>query len=381
MRVCMIVPHFLPHIGGGEQAFYDIAKGLMEMGHKVRVVCSASGGVVGHQSYDGIDVYYYAWKIFSGHPIVRSIDLIKHVKWADIVHTAVYTTATKTRMLSKKMHKPCVITIHEVLGNKWFWIGVPFYKALVFAVYEWFVCVQKFQGYHFVSDATKRDYEKFYGKRGRSVRIYNCVHVPSMEEILNQPVNLREYFGIGEEQRCFLYYGRPAPNKGVFVLEDAVRILKERGLQKDVMFCCILADDPVQKRKEMERKIKRDNIEHYIKIMPSVERKALFKMVADADYVVVPSITEGFGLCAAEACCLHKKVIHSSGGALPEVVWGECLEFKNRDAFDLADKLQKVIECGSDVFKRIPEKHYEQKEMASRVLSMYKRILKFNSKY
>lgn len=373
MKVCLVVPNFFPHVGGGEQIFYDIAKGLIRRGHQVRVVSSGSGGVYGNVPYDGIDAYYYGWKMFNGHPVVRSGDLVEHIAWADIVHTTLFTTAAKTRKEACRLHKPCVITIYEVLGYKWFWIGIPFYKAAAFDLYERLACMQRFQGYHFISDATKKDYEKFCGRRRGAKRAYVCVHKIEKQEASGKArAAFQQYFKLKGDETCFLYYGRPAPNKGIFVLENAVRILKERGILDHIRFCWLLAGDPLPQRKELVRRVRKDGIGEYVKIMPSVGREKLFEIVSGADYVVIPSVTEGFGLCAAEACSLRKKVIYSSGGSLPEVVWGECLEFENRNADDLADKIQSVIEHGDAAFSWIPEKDFSEDEMMEGIMEMYR---------
>ena len=372
MKVCMIIPHFLPHIGGGEQLYYDIAKGLKMRGYEVRVVSSSSSGLVGNAPYDGIDTYYYDWRIFCGHPIVRAKDLKEHIQWADIVHTTMFTTATKTRWLSKKYGKPCVLTIYEVLGNKWFWIEDSKIKALLFDCYERFICMQKFQAYHVISDATGSDFARFCGKREGVRRIYCSIDMPSREEINKEAILIQDYFELGQKERVFLYFGRPAPNKGIFILEQAIEILKKRqAIPDDVKFCWLLAKDPAAGRERLRRRIKEMELSDVVKIKPSVKRNELFKLIISADYVIIPSITEGFGFCAAEACSLGKKVIYSSGGSLPEVVYGKCLEFENRNAENLADKLQMVIEKGDVAFQTIAEKSFEKERMVDDIIQMY----------
>lgn len=376
MKVCMVVPHFLPHIGGGEQLYYDIAKGLIENGYEVRVITSSSGGVKGNKPYEGVDAYYYDWSMFCGHPIVRFEDIKMHIEWADVIHTTMFTTATKTRILAQRMQKPCIITIHEVLGNKWFWIEKSKIKAFLFDVYERFICKQKFQAYHVVSDATKQDYEKFCGKNDKIFRIYNSVHMPSMESIKESLIDVKKYFELGESDKCFLFYGRPAPNKGVFVLEEAIEILATRGvIPDDIKFCMLLAKDPAPQREILIRKLNEKNLMSVVKIKPSVSRMQLFKIISQSDYVIIPSITEGFGFCAVEACSLNKHVIYSSGGSLPEVVFGKCLEFENRNAKDLADKIQQVIQKGPDVFTDIPRKEFKTERMVNEIIAMYRTVL------
>jgi glycosyltransferase involved in cell wall biosynthesis len=372
----MVVPHFLPHVGGGEQLYFDIAKGLAEEGYEVRVVTSSSAGVYGNVPYQGIDTYYYTWKMFCGHPIVKSKDISEHIKWADLVHTTMFTTATKTRLMAKKYGKPCVITIHEVLGNKWFWIEKSKIKALMFDFYERFICRQLFDAYHVVSDATKKDYEHFCGKKRNVIRIHNSIELPDIKEVEKEDIELKEYFELKDGEKSFLYFGRPAPNKGVFVLEEAIHILKQEGkIPSNIKFCWLLAKDPAPQREKLLALMNKHGIMESVKIQNSVKRNELFKLIHDTDYVIIPSITEGFGFCAVEACWLKKKIIYSSGGSLPEVVFGECLMFQNRNARDLADKISSVISNKEGVFDLIPEKEFKKERMIQEIIKMYKSLV------
>ena len=55
--------------------------------------------------------------------------------------------------------------------------------------------------------------------------------------------------------------------------------------------------------------IRRLGIEDKIVLINSVLRKELPNYIKAADCVVVPSLTEGFGFCAAEACAMGKPVV------------------------------------------------------------------------
>lgn len=376
MKICIVVPHFAPHVGGGEKLFLDIAKGLKRSGHEVRVVTSAVSGLYGRNLYQGIDVWYCDWKSFFGHPIVMKKDLKEHVQWADIVHTTLFTTAPQARSMAKRYKRPCVLTVYEVLGNKWFWFVDSKILALMFRVYEYLLCKQKFSAYHMISDATKRDYEKFIGKRGQMVRIYCSVKLPEIDRVKTENIDIHDYFELGKEEKCFLYFGRPAPNKGIFVFEKAIEILaRKKAIPEHVKFCMILANEPSDQRKKLLDEIEEKKLSKYIKIRESVSRDELNKLIFDADYVVIPSIAEGFGLSAAEACGLGKHVIYSSGGSLPEVVSGKCLEFENRNEVDLAEKLLSVIKHGDNAFQFVPAKKFEESRMIKELIELYEKVV------
>ena len=207
-------------------------------------------------------------------------------------------------------------------------------------------------------------------------RIYLGAHMPPPEDYRNLPVSFRDYFELLPGEIGFLYYGRPAVNKGIFVLEEAVNRLNRAGkIPNNIKFCWILSERPEEERARLLELIKSHGLERVIKIKPSTERMKLFKIISGADYVVVPSVTEGFGFCAVEACSLERPVIHSDGGSLPEVVFGRTLSFKNRDPLDLASKLEKVIKKKEEAFDRIPGKQFDTDKMVQAMIRMYHEVM------
>ena len=182
---------------------------------------------------------------------------------------------------------------------------------------------------------------------------------------------------MNEDEKCFLYFGRPAPNKGVFVLEEAIKKLNDKEkIPKNVKFCWLLAKDPAEQREKLMSLMEKHHIMDKIVIKSSVKRKELFKLIMEADWIIVPSVTEGFGFSAAEACSLGSKIIYSSGGSLPEVVFGETLMFENRNAVDLAEKIYKVIQERDKAFDHIPVKKFDKELMTRELIKLYQKVLK-----
>ncbi len=374
MKITYIVPHFPPHIGGGEQLYHDVCVGLVQRGNQVRVLTSNSGGVTGKRSFDGLDVYYFNWKLVFGHPIVNISDIKEHVKWCDIVHTTIYSTAIKSIKTAERENKPCVTTVHEVMGKKWSWFVKSPLKSAAFSFYERMI-LKKADNVHVVSESTGRDYLKSGRYRGRVFRIYNFLDLPDDSEIKEQSISFSKLFELGEEEKGILYFGRPAPNKGIYVLLDAIRLLKEELKGSSIFFCMILAPNPAGDRERVSRIIEESGLGDHVRIRNSLGRKELLKVLSEADLCVVPSVTEGFGYAACEACHYNRPIIASDGGSLPEVVSGKCLFFRNRDASDLADKLREYIKNGTSNFEEIPMKVFDRDRIIDEYLDMYKVML------
>ena len=378
MKVCYILPHFYPHVGGGEQAFLDLIEELVKKNIEVRVITSTSGGVKGYKNYKGIDIYYYDWKMFFGHPIVNKKDIEEHIKWADLVHVGVYSPVRTACKVARKEGKPSIVTVHEVLGKRWFWIESNKLKALAFNLYEKYVVTAKCNYFHTPSHATETDLKK-YNKKAKIRNIYWIVEEEQKKETIQiDKQKFNNYFNINDNDRIFLNYGRPGKTKGVFIylnaIEETVKSLSDKELE-NVKFCFIMAKDPSTERAKFVKQVKERKLEKYVIVKESVEREDLENYIMCADYVVVPSITEGFGLTAIEACSKGKKLIHSSGGSLPEVTFGEVIEFENKNSKDLSDKLQKIIK-NEIQFNKKERKDFSKETITNEMISLYNESIK-----
>ena len=378
MKICYVVGHFYPHVGGVEKLFLDYATGMVEKGNQVRVVTSNSGGITGKKEYKGIEVYYYSWPIMFGHPIVKKEDLITHIEWADLVHTTTFTVAPPVRNICYKKSKPVIITILEVLGNKWHWIEKNPIKACIFRLCETYVCSQRYSAKCVDSEATKNDYLNYLNNKDIIFKVY-CSIDDNLSKIASESaIHLRELFQVNNKSRCFLYYGRPGQSKGIFVYLNAIHRLKEKyseAILENVTFCFLMSDDPLKEKKRFLKQVRKFSLEKFIKVMKSVKREELLKCIQEADYIVVPSITEGFGFSAAEACALGRPLIHSNAGSLPEIAYGKVLSFQNQNVDDLADCLYKVIIDGEKAFQDVPKKSFTKKEMIESLSKIYCQLL------
>lgn len=377
MKICYVLTHFYPFIGGGEQFFLDIMSEMIkDKNVQVRVV-TCNSGISGHHTYKGIDIYSYDWKIMFGHPVVKIKDVEEHVKWADIVHTAIYTPVNVAIKLGKKYHKPVITTVYEALHKKWFWIEPNLIKACGFFSYERFILRRKSDYFHVISEATKKDL-KVVNKKAKATMIY-CSSELDSSNIKKDHNKLCKLFNIDNDSTIYLNYGRPGKTKGIFVYLKAINMLI-RNINKDdlnnVKFCFIMGNDPLSEKKKAFKFIEKNGLSEYVKIVDPVEREDLKTYIKSADYIVIPSITEGFGLSAIEACESKVPLIHSSGGSLPEVVYGLTKEFKNRDSNDLYNVLKDTIYNKTKNFEKKKPKDFSKKHISKQFKDYYEMILK-----
>jgi len=341
MRILFITEHFYPHIGGSEKLLLDLAVSLVEHNQEVRVVTSNSGGINGMHKFKGIKIYSFKWGSLFGHPVPNQRDIQNHIKWADIVQTAQYTAAPKALKAARKSNKPCVLMAYEYLGKKWRLIDNPI-RATIFRLFEWWVFHKPYDKYVAISKASRKDLINAHIESSRVKVIY-----PVFNDF-NYWKNKTKLKQISKKN--FLYYGRPGKTKGVFILLEAIRQL-DKILDSNIEFTFILSNDPLKERARIVELVRKYGLTRRIKILEPQNQNALKRLILSSYCVIVPSITEGFGYSAYQACMLGKDIIVSDAGSLPEVISGNCLVFNSGDPRSLARCINRALDKQYDKYQ------------------------------
>jgi len=370
MNILLVTEHFPPHVGGVEIVFQEYAKRLSQRGHAVKVITSDSGNVEGIRKIDGYDVHYEKCPSFFGHPLLPKVAIERQAKWADVVHTTTYTAALPALKAAKKFEKPCVLMVHEVLGEKWSQVEKNPLRALGFQLFEQFTLKKNYSLWQTVSEATKKDSLVcgVPGERIRTVR-HGIDYRMWNREVSGK--NLNELFDLGDPRNVLLYNGRPGQTKGVFLLLEAIKKIKG-VIPKDFIFGFILSRRPTGERKKFERLVKKYDIGNIVRFVDSLPYSDLPNYRKGAFTLLIPSLTEGFGFVAAETCALGVPVIASTAGSLSEVVSGRALFFENGNADDLAEK---ILLATQNKFENIPERKFEWDDAIDNVESMYREVV------
>lgn len=370
MKICFVLAHFPPHIGGGETLFKQYTTRLARSGCEVKVLTSNSGGIEGTVREDGVEITYFPWAGPFGHPIPRKSDLYETIEWSDIVHTATFTPGPVALSAAKKIGRPCLITVYEALGKKLFWIENKI-KSSMFYLFERYAIKKDYSMFHAISQATKRDLVAQGVDEQRIITIYPGVDEAFYDCLpLDHHGEATEAFGLNQ-RKVFLFYGRPGKTKGVFILLDAIRTARA-NLAKDFEFVFVITREPSAEHKLFRRLVETYRLDDIVTIRDSLSADELIRTIQGAYCVIIPSITEGFGYAAAESCALGKPVVASDGGSLPEVISGRVLMFKNRDSDDLAEK---IVEASHGQFTEISRKVFSWETSINRLLNAYARII------
>jgi glycosyltransferase involved in cell wall biosynthesis len=144
----------------------------------------------------------------------------------------------------------------------------------------------------------------------------------------------------GDKKICFAFVGRFVPEKGILIFVEALRILREQGLEFEAK---LIGDGP--ERGRIESKIAAQDLNFCVKITGYLSGIALADELANVSVIVMPSLwEETAGLAAMEQMMRGRLVACSDIGGLIEIVGDTGLKFPPGDAGAMAEELRKTIE-------------------------------------
>lgn len=143
-------------------------------------------------------------------------------------------------------------------------------------------------------------------------------------------------------QNYILYVGNAYPHKNLPVLLKAFSLLRKKI--DDIELICIGRDDFFYQRIEKLPYIG-------VHFLHNVDDSTLFEYYKHANFFVMPSLMEGFGLPVLEAMSLSCPVICSDTPALKEIGDDAVLYFDAKDPKDLATKMELMLSQPNPVRK------------------------------
>ncbi len=374
MKILFVLEYYYPHVGGVEVLFQTLAEGLVKKGHEVTVYTTKLKGYKSKEKINGVKVVRK--KILFNSRILFSFttifDIIKLSKKYDIIHTTTYNASIPALIGGKINKKPVIITFHEVLGKIWFNLPrMNYFKALLLYYTEQIVLKRNFDRIIAVSNYTKNSLRLFGVKDKKLKTIYNFsdeeLFTPKKEYNIEAEKIRRQI----KEKHVFLAYGRPGLTKGFeYLIEGYKKLLEE---QKNVRLILIMSKSPKEGYEHLTRLIKKNNLKEKITIINEVERKKIPVYLTLADYIIIPSITEGFGFTTVEASLLNKKKIVTNTCSIPEVVFGKTIFIEPSDSEEIKKGMKKAIK---NEFINIQKKEFSKQKFIEEYEKEYKKLVK-----
>ena len=368
MKILFVLENYIPHIGGVELVFKTLAENLVKQGHEISVITHKIKDTKKFEVINGVKIYRISCLqnryLFSFLSIPKTLKLAKD---CDIIHTTTYNGAVPARFAAKLLKKPSVITVHEVIGNKWRYLaGMNILDAKLHQFLEWLVISLKFDCFVCVSKSTQEDLNK-----KNSVVVYNAVDYNHFNPSKHNGNMIRIKLGI-EDKFVYLTYGRPGISKGIEYVIKAAPLISERI--KNSRLLLILSKDKAYRKRYnyIISLIKELKIEDKVILLDPVSYKELPYYIKAADCVVVPSLTEGFGFTVAESCAMQKPVVATNTTSIPEVISGRFVLVKPKSAKELADGIVKIY---NKKYKKSRLKRFTIKDNINGYLDIYNKLV------
>ena len=320
MNILIVCENYVPHYGGAEVLFMNLAERLAARGHSVRLITRMLDGTPRSEIRNGVHIFRvrapnrYLFTFFAS-PLV-----IKHARWADVIQTTTFNGAPPAWLGAKLTGTPVVLTVLEVWVGQWRALTeMGPLRAFFHDILERCVFALPFDRYVCISDATKRALIRYKGRSDGVERVY-CGF--DHDEWAKKKRRTKKLWG----KNVFFSWGRPGISKGH---DDIIRalpaVLKEIP---DARVVLMLSNKETYAARHavLHELIEREGVQDSVQIIDPVGNDRLAQYIQSTDVVVLPSLSEGFGYAVLEACELGMPVVATDNASIPEVIWGKfCL--------------------------------------------------------
>lgn len=159
----------------------------------------------------------------------------------------------------------------------------------------------------------------------RTFTVLNGINLEKFEFKVNNKVknNLKEKYGIKEDEIVFIYTGRLLEEKGVKELISAFKMLEMKNKCKLLIIGSAVSGS--SKHTTYSKELTEISNGENIIFTGYIPNNELYKFYSVADIAVFPTISEeGFGLVVVEAMSMGLPVIVTNSGGMKEIVTDKC---------------------------------------------------------
>jgi D-inositol-3-phosphate glycosyltransferase len=376
MRILMVTELYPPHIGGVEVVFKELSHRFAKKGHAVTIITSRlkntrkveknkNLGIIRVWTPNFMQRYFFT--LFSIPAI------LKNARRADVIQTTTYNSAFPAWLAAKLLKKKCVLMVHEVWIGKWSKLGeMNKISAFIHDFLEKCILKLKFDKYVCVSCATAKDLRRQGIASDKIEVIYNGIDYDLFTPNENATVtaSIKDQLSLNDSF-IYTFFGRPGVSKGLEYLIRAVPFIAEKIPKSKLLLIVSKTGQSKNRFDYMLHLIEKLNIKNHVKTISPVPREKLPDYLKASDCVVVPSLAEGFGFCAAEACACGAPVVVTETGSLPEVANGKVAFVSPKDEESIANAVIKI--CDGEHTK-ISEKNFNWDLSAQKYIQLYENL-------
>lgn len=242
----------------------------------------------------------------------------------------------------------------------------------------------------------RRDLYKLFAKVGDHFIAISEYTKQTMVECLGIPANKISVVYLGTQQspitedksfegkvrsigRYLIYPAKFWPHKNHEFLFSCLGNIKLE-LQKSGIKIILCAGFTAKEDEALNRLIKKNNLAGIVESWGYVGSNELRILLANAEFLIFPSLYEGFGMPLIEAMSLDCPILSSSAAALPEIGQDAPLYFNPSEEKSLIELLLRVVHREIDRDKmiakgRIVVKRYSWETCCLKTLEVYRHLL------
>ena len=199
---------------------------------------------------------------------------------------------------------------------------------------------QKMNTIIFVSEESKKQFERLYAIPNKKEVIYNIIDKKNILSHFDEKATKNK-----EDKINIVAVGRLEVQKRFDRLIDVAKLLKEHSYSFQIQ---IIGEGSL--RGQLEHQITENNVADCISLKGFV--KSPYALMNESDIVVVSSETEGFSLVVAEALCLGKAIVSTAtAGPMELLANGEYGIICDHTVTALFEALQSLINDSAELEK------------------------------
>ena len=342
-HILFVLDYYLPHRGGIENVFENVITRLLTKWYKVSVLTSHFDPKLPQVEHHEHLTIYRTWSgrlSFLFCAIKKWIWILRSHK-IDVIHASTYWWAIPGSILGKLFRRKVILTVHEVFGKLWktykWTFGWRLYRMFERSIF-WF----PYDAYHAVSRYTMNSLRVYYWISDSKLKmIYNGVDYKfrDPEKVSKEHVVSLRKEHWREDKFVVLYYGHAGKSKGIDYLIEAVPWILALDEKIVVVFNLIES----KRTEEIKMEIASLRSQWRVEVFNWFEKEELRELVASADCVIAPSLSEGFGSVHTEVCAMKKPLITTDVASIPEVVSGNVRFVSPGNAEEIVDAVKEIM--------------------------------------
>lgn len=368
MKILFILENHYPNIGGVETLFKSLTESLATQGHEITILTNQfSKELKREEVLNQVRIIRVPFRNRYLFTLLGFFPAVKYARQNDIIHTTSYNAGIPAFFAGLITRKKVLITFHEVWNKLWF--ELPYMNKLVLALhylFEKFLLLLPFHKFIAVSKSTASNLNAAGISEHKIIQIYNGINYAPFQK----------YKAIPREKDApyeFLYFGRLGISKGLDLIMEALKILKEKGA--DFKLKLIIPSQPHTFNQAIRKTLEDNNTIDYCIIQSDLEKGILLQNIANTDAVIIPSYSEGFCFTAVESMALGKPIISSGKGALSEVVTGQYITMETHSGIGLAEAMGQAMLRD---WSQSQAKQFPLEDSINAYLKLYAEIAKSN---